>query len=119
MSTFRFQQLEIWKHSIEISIVLYQVANELHSKKLFRYAEQLRSATLSISNNIAEGSGSAFNRDFANFLNNAHRSISEVANILINLKIQQLISENETVALIDQLDHLSRRISLFRKSLIN
>ncbi len=58
MAKFRFQDLDIWKMSIDISNELFDIADELEYKKLYRFAEQLRGAVLSISNNIAEGSGS-------------------------------------------------------------
>ena len=57
---FRFQDLEIWKRGASISRELFRLADELEERKLFRFAEQLRGAVLSITNNIAEGSGSAF-----------------------------------------------------------
>jgi len=58
MEDFRFEQLEIWKEAIEVSDVLFDFADVADSKRLFKFAEQLRSAAMSISNNIAEGSGS-------------------------------------------------------------
>ena len=58
MEDFRFEQLDIWKESIEISEVLFDYADNADKKKLFKFAEQLRAAVMSISNNIAEGSGS-------------------------------------------------------------
>ena len=54
---FRFQELEIWKRAAEFSSSLFQLADELDKQRLFRFAEQLRAAVLSIMNNIAEGSG--------------------------------------------------------------
>src|SRR5918994_1945193 len=82
---FRFQDLETWKRGTVVSGKLFQLADELEQKKLFRFAEQLRAATLSITNNIAEGSGSSSDADFANFLNISRRSVFEVANILLVL----------------------------------
>src|SRR5918996_6662618 len=79
---FRFEDLEIWRRGAEISGKLFQLADELEKRHLFRFAEQLRGATLSITNNIAEGSGSLSNAEFANFLNMSRRSIFETANIL-------------------------------------
>jgi len=48
---FRFQDLQIWKKAIEIGEILLDIADELEQKKLFRFAEQIRGAALSISNN--------------------------------------------------------------------
>ena len=82
---FRFQDLEIWIHAARFSPELFLLADKLEKRRFFRFAEQLRAATLSITNNIAEGSGSTSDVDFANFLNMARRSTFEVANILFIL----------------------------------
>ncbi len=52
---FRFQSLEIWKEAIELGDKLFDIADELEAKRLYRFAEQVRGAGLSVSNNIAEG----------------------------------------------------------------
>lgn len=55
---FLFQNLEIWQRSAAVSVELFLLADQIENMKHFRWAEQLRSAVLSITNNIAEGSGS-------------------------------------------------------------
>jgi 23S rRNA-intervening sequence protein len=50
---FRFQDLEIWKRGAAISSELFRLAENLEERRLFRFADQLRGATLSITNNIA------------------------------------------------------------------
>lgn len=64
---FRFQDLEIWQESIEIGNALFEIADKLEEKKLFRFVEQLRGSGMSMSNNIAEGSGSSSKLEFKNF----------------------------------------------------
>ena len=81
MVKFRFQDLKIWQLAIEIADELFDIADELDKKRLFRFAEQLRAAGLSMSNNIAEGSGSSSKKEFNNFLNFARRSTFENANL--------------------------------------
>ena len=61
MSEFRFEELEIWKTACDVGSDLCDIANQLEEKRLYRFAEQLRGAAISISNNIAEGSGSSSN----------------------------------------------------------
>lgn len=39
MAKFRFQDLDIWKEAIEIGIILFDIADMLEEKKLFRFAE--------------------------------------------------------------------------------
>jgi len=61
---FRFEDLEIWELARTLAIKLHKLADELDKKRLYRYAEQLRAVGLSLTNNIAEGSGSTHKREF-------------------------------------------------------
>ena len=117
MVKFRFQDLEIWQLAIQITDELFDIADELEKKRLYRFAEQLRGAGMSMSNNISEGSGSSSKKEFIHFLNIARRSTFENANILILLQKRGLISENVLEKLLDQLDHLCRKITNFQKTL--
>jgi four helix bundle protein len=110
MVKFRFQDLEIWQLAI-------QIADELEKKRLYRFAEQLRAAGMSMSNNIAEGSGSSSNKEFKQFLNVARRSTFENANILILPHKRKLITDESLERLLDKLDHLCRKITNFQGSM--
>ena len=72
---------------------------------------------MSMSNNIAEGSGSSSKKDFSNFLNIARRSTFENANALILLEMRKLINQDQPDELLTKLDVLCRRITSFQKSL--
>jgi len=117
MIKFRFEDLEIWKLAIEIADKLFDIADRLEKEKLFRFTEQLRGAAMSVSNNIAEGSGSDSDKDFAHFLNIARRSIFENVNILIVLNKRGLVIDKELDGLKENLDSLSRKITNFKKTL--
>ena len=117
MTKFRFQDFEIWKEAIEIGDMLFDIAESLEQKKLFRFAEQLRGAAMSISNNIAEGSGSTSKKEFHQFLNIARRSTFENANILLILNRRNLISESVLRTILERLDILCRKITNFQRSL--
>ncbi len=114
---FRFEDLEIWHLAIEVADVLFDLADELEGKRLFRFAEQLRGAALSAPNNIAEGSGSTSKREFIHFLNVARRSTFENANMIIIFERRKLITRNRWDDFMERLDHLSRAISSFERTL--
>ena len=114
---FRFQDLEIWKRAADLSLVLFQYGDVLDRKKFYRFAEQLRAAVLSITNNIAEGSGSASNADFRNFLNMARRSVFEVANMLIMFERQSILTAAETKEALNELEEQSRMLLAFMRRL--
>ena len=117
MVKFRFQDLKIWQLAIQIANDLFDIADDLERKKFYRFAEQLRAAGMSMSNNIAEGSGSSSKKEFKQFLNMARRSAFESANILILLEMRGLISHDILDKSLDQLDHLCRQITNFQRHL--
>ena len=117
MVKFRFQDLKIWQSAIEIANELFDIADDLERRRLYRWAAQLRGSGMSMSNNIAEGSGSSSKKDFSNFLNIARRSTFENANALILFEMRKLVSKDQRDDLLTKLDLLSRQITSFQKSL--
>jgi four helix bundle protein len=114
---FRFQDLEIWQLAIEIADLLFDIADELEARRLYRFAEQVRGAGLSAPNNIAEGSGSASKREFYQFLNIARRSTFENANMLIIFERRKLVTASRRDHILERLDRLSRKITAFQRTL--
>jgi len=74
---------------------------------------------MSITNNIAEGSGSFSQKDFANFLNVSRRSVFECANILHLYERREIIDEETREMLLKKLVILSKMLTNFRKTLQN
>lgn len=114
---FRFQDFEIWKKATEIGDKLLDIADELEKKRLYRFAEQVRGASLSISNNIAEGSGSFSKKEFEKFLNIARRSTFENANMAIVFERRGLISSKTRDDLLDDFEQECKMITGFTRSL--
>jgi four helix bundle protein len=73
---------------------------------------------MSISSNIAGGSGSHSMVEFRNFLNRAKRSNFENANILIVLHKRDVVADSMLNSMLERLDKLCRKITCFKKSLM-
>lgn len=114
---FRFQSMEIWQRAADISTPLFELAEALDGRKYYRFAEQLRAATLSITNNIAEGSGSDSDDDFSNFLKFARRSVFEVANMLMLFARKGYLGTSEVEPLLEDLQEQSKMLLAFRRAL--
>jgi len=117
MVKFRFENLEIWQRSVDIARKLFKIAESLEIKKLYRFADQLRGAGLSMSNNIAEGSGSTSKKEFVQFLNIARRSTFENASMILIFSKEKLIPENIKDEIFQDLDELCRMITAFSRTL--
>jgi four helix bundle protein len=117
MDDFRFEKLEIWQDAIEVSNKLFDFADNADLKRLYKFAEQLRGAAMSISNNIPEGSGSFSDNEFAQFLNISRRSVFECANILYIYEMRKIIERDDRLVIYPELLRLSKKITNFRKNL--
>lgn len=117
MGNFRFEDLEIWHESLDLGDMMFDIADIAENKRHFRFAEQLRSSGMSISNNIAEGSGSFSDKEFRYFLNISRRSVFECANILTIFYRRKINDDTVRQSLLTRLAILSRKITTFRKKL--
>jgi four helix bundle protein len=109
--------LKYGNRAAEIARKLFRIADALEEKRRYRFAEQLRGASLSMSNNIAEGSGSTSKREFIRFLDIARKSTFENASMLLIFAREQLIPDDTKIEVLQDLDELSRMITAFSKSL--
>jgi four helix bundle protein len=114
---FRFENLEIWQRAADIARKLFNIADALEEKKLYRFADQLRGAGLSMPNNIAEGSGSTSRKEFIQFLNIVRRSTFENASMVMMFAKDKLINEGTKDEVVKDLDELCRMITSFSRSL--
>jgi len=103
--------------SCGLAIKLDEVACQLDEHKKFRFAERLRAAGLSISNNIAEGSGSNTTPDFRKFLFIARKSAFECASMLLIFQRRNYITATATEELVNELEAVCKMISAFSKTL--
>ena len=107
---FRFEDLEIWQLSVEIAEMLFDLAYQLEAKKLFRFAEQLRGAGISMPNNIAEGSGGLSKKEFIQFLYIAEGSLFEVLTLAEIFKRRKLIKDHEAKEIRRQAEIIDRKL---------
>lgn len=115
--TFRFQQLEIWQSSILYAKHVYILCDKLPKTEQFGLISQLKRASLSVSSNIAEGSGSVTVKDFSHFIDISIKSTTEsVSQLLFSIEMKYL-SENEIEPLYDEAEILIKRMQSFKKSL--
>jgi len=83
----------------------------------FAISDQLRRAVVSISVNIAEGSGSSSSKDFANYLSIALKSLHAVVSLLAVAHKNSYISEASYMQLYGSAEILAKRIQALKNSL--
>ena len=105
-----FEDLPIWKESRDLTVCIYKLTNEGKLAKDWCLTNQIRSASLSISSNIAEGFDRSSRKEFIRFLYIAKGSVSEVrSQILICIELGY-VEKNESKILLDRTKSLTKQI---------
>ncbi len=109
MATFkRFEDIQAWQKARQVTRLVYEVTANKNFAKDYGLRDQIRRASVSIMANIAEGFGRHSDKEFANFLNIAHGSASEVQSHLYVALDLNYIDQNSFKHLFDLLDEVSR-----------
>ena len=106
--------LDAWKLSMELVRNIYELTQSFPKQEMFGLTSQMRRAAVSIPSNIAEGAARTGSKEFAQYLNIARGSLSE-------LETQLLISADlgyikKTDAIFAAVDRVSRLITGLHKT---
>lgn len=112
---FRFETIDVWKESIDYCDQIYEIVDKFPPNIQYVLGSQLRGSALSVSNNIAEGSGSGSRLEFKKFLSYSIRSIFETVSALTIAFRRHYISEKQFQDLYQFSERLVKRISCFRQ----
>jgi|ERR1044072_4054219 four helix bundle protein len=109
MATFkRFEDIQAWQKVRQTARMVYEVTAEGRFSRDFALSNQIQRASVSIMANIAEGFGRHSDKEFANFLNIAHGSASEVQSHLYVTLDLKYIDQDSFTNLYKMLDEVSR-----------
>lgn len=78
MTIYKFEKLDVWKVSLDLSDKIYAIASHLPELENFNLKSQIIRAATSISLNIAEGLTTSSNAEQIKYLKIAKRSLIEV-----------------------------------------
>jgi four helix bundle protein len=114
MAIQKFEDIIAWQKAQDLAVDVY---SEFRSLKDYGFREQICRATVSVSNNIAEGFDRNSDADFARFLYFAIASCSEVRSMLYLSARLEYITEEKKVNLLLKSEEVSRIIRGLIKSI--
>jgi len=109
-----FEDILSWQKAQDLAIRIYQLFAGLRD---YDFANQIRSAAVSISNNISEGFERSTDADFARMLYIAKGSSGEVRSMIYLASRLDYISENQKTELLQSANEISRLITALIKSI--
>jgi len=118
MATIKdFEDLVIFQKARELSAKIYPLTKKGDFKLDSRFVQQIRAASGSIMDNIAEGFERTGNKEFINFLYIAKGSCGEVRSQLIRAKDAGYLTQEEYDELYTECRKLSASIMNFIKEI--
>jgi four helix bundle protein len=115
--TFRFERLDVWHDARRLNRLAYQCTRRFPESERFGLVNQIRRASVSVSSNIAEGSGRNSDPDFARFLEIAYGSLMEVVSQLFLALDEGYVSQEDLSEIMDLAHLVASRLSTLSKSL--
>ena len=94
---FPFEKIEIWQLSVDLADFVIGLLESFPPNKHFRVIGQMESAVSGISQNIAEGKGRQYNKEFIQFLYIAIGCLFEVLTLTEIFKRRKLFKEKEAI----------------------
>ncbi len=113
----RFEDLEIWQKSRELTKLIYEVSNHGPFGKDFGLRDQIRRAAISVMSNIAEGFESETQDLFITYLGRAKASAGEIRSQLYIALDLNYITKSEFDPALDLVEECSRQLYGFIKYL--
>jgi len=103
---YKFERLIVWQKSLILIESIYAVCKIVPNVERNNIIDQIKRAGLSISLNIAEGSGSQNDIEFKRFLYISRKSLFEVIAILKVINFLYKININRQLAITDEVGKL-------------
>jgi four helix bundle protein len=109
----KFEDLEIWQEARILAKEIILISNSTNLKSDFKLRDQIKSASGSVMDNIAEGFERDGNLEFRQFLSIAKGSAGEVRSQLYRVYDSEYIDEEHLLRLKNDYESLSKRIASF------
>ncbi|MGC1516476.1 MAG: four helix bundle protein [Maribacter sp.] len=114
MTVQRFEDLKVWQKSQDFAVAIYKNFAFL---KDYAFKDQISRASVSISNNIAEGFDRSSNADFKRFLYFSLASNSELRSMLYLAARLEYVDQQLSKALVGETNEVSKMLYAFMKSM--
>jgi four helix bundle protein len=106
MTVQSFRDLTVWKKSIQMAVVVYQLTREFPKEETYGLTSQMRRAAVSIPSNIAEGHGRLSTGEYKQFLGVARGSNFELQT---QIELARALGQGNS-QLLDKAEGLSHEI---------
>lgn len=114
---FPFEKLDVWQMSVDLADYVLVRLEHFPPNKHFRLVGQMEAAISSISQNIAEGKGRQYKKEFIQYLSIAQGSLYETVTLNEIFRRRKLFSDEEAKEIRRRCEEIDRKLNGLMNSL--
>lgn len=115
---YPFERLDVWKKAVGLAKVVYDISAKFPTFERYGLADQVRRASVSVSSNIAEGSGCVSLKNQMRYYEIACASLMEVCSQLVLAVEFGYLSREENDKQKELINEISYKLNALRSSCI-
>ena len=108
---FPFEKLDVWQLSVDLAEFVLDLLDKFPSNKHIRLVSQMEAAVTSPAQNIAEGKGRQYKKEFIQFLHIAQGSVYEVVTLNEVFLRRRLFSKEEANEVRSCCEQIDRKLN--------
>lgn len=112
-----YKELKVWQKSVDLAVDIYSITHGFPKEEQYGLTSQIRRSAVSISSNLAEGSGRNTKADFNNFLGISYGSSCELDTQLIIANRVGLLTDSDFDLFNQRIIEIQKMNFALRKSL--
>ena len=108
---FPFENLDVWKLAVDLAETVLGFLEKLPQNRHIRLISQMEAAATSPAQNIAEGKGRQYKKEFIQFLYIARGSIFEVVTLNVIFHRRKLFDDEQAVDIRNRCEQIDRKLN--------
>jgi four helix bundle protein len=108
---FPFEKLDVWQLAVDLAEFVLSLLEQLPQNKHIRLISQMEAAATSPAQNIAEGKGRQYKKEFIQYLHIAQGSLYEVVTLNEVFRRRKLFREEDAIEIRKRCEQVDRKLN--------
>jgi len=107
---FPFEKLEVWQLAVDLADFVLSLLKNMPPNQYIRVIGHAEAAVTSVAQNIAEGKGRQYKKEFIQFLYVSEGSLFELLTLVEIFNRRKLISDDDVEKIREKAENLDRKL---------
>ena len=108
---FPFEKLDVWQLAVDLADYVLELLDDFPPNRHFRLVGQMEAAVTSPAQNIAEGKGRQYKKEFIQYLHIAQGSLYEVVTLNEVFRRRKLFSPKDAQEVRNRCERIDRKLN--------